>query len=365
MPPAQNASEWFAMLNLRSPELNAVAALRQLTNSNYLKRGRRGPEIAVAQKALDRLGYDMTHSESVPGVFDGVFGGGTESTVKLFQNHQLIVDDGLIGPTTIGRVDIDLASLPFPTASELDDTFKIMGSSQPANLKQGHIWRPSSYVQAVREQMESLFKTGTVPRVVFHAFGPMPRKIRVIPEGDLAKADARFKPAGAGQPPRLFFTPGKYVPGSPSYLGPGFKAGMTLLHEIFHAMRDSNGKYTSDQEVAGLHPATHPPGAETGSAKAADRKFWFKNRGEFLAITVVNIFRSELNQEPLGNGRVVRFLRKDHGSSFEFQKMASPELFHKNPEFRIHLKKLKTEQSGLFFRLAKVDAPFNPIRDFG
>jgi len=55
-----------------------------------LKRGSSEPVVRDLQQALKALGHD-------PGAIDGVFGAGTESAVKAFQQAREIPADGIVG----------------------------------------------------------------------------------------------------------------------------------------------------------------------------------------------------------------------------------------------------------------------------
>jgi len=57
-----------------------------------LRRGDTGEDVRYLQEKLSDLGYWLTP--------DGVFGAGTESTVRSFQNSQSLTADGIVGPAT-------------------------------------------------------------------------------------------------------------------------------------------------------------------------------------------------------------------------------------------------------------------------
>jgi peptidoglycan hydrolase-like protein with peptidoglycan-binding domain len=63
-----------------------------------LKRGSNDPAVQDLQQALKALGYD-------PGAIDGVFGAGTESAVKAFQQAREITADGIVGRVTWINID--------------------------------------------------------------------------------------------------------------------------------------------------------------------------------------------------------------------------------------------------------------------
>ena len=60
---------------------------------SVLKRGSTGPEVTALQQRLQELGFD-------PNGIDGVFGPGTESAVRAFQQAKGLTVDGKVGPNT-------------------------------------------------------------------------------------------------------------------------------------------------------------------------------------------------------------------------------------------------------------------------
>ncbi len=60
-----------------------------------LQRGNRGAMVVKAQKLLDKRGFSCTN-----GGADGIFGFGTQQTVKKFQKHHALAVDGVIGKNT-------------------------------------------------------------------------------------------------------------------------------------------------------------------------------------------------------------------------------------------------------------------------
>ncbi len=61
------------------------------------RRGAKGPEVSKIQARLAELGYYR-------GPIDGIFGGGTESAVKVFQRAERLAVDGTVGPQTWERL---------------------------------------------------------------------------------------------------------------------------------------------------------------------------------------------------------------------------------------------------------------------
>jgi hypothetical protein len=65
-----------------------------------LKRGSTGPEVTALQQRLNELGFD-------PNGIDGIFGPGTESAVKAFQQANGLTVDGIVGPITRAELQLD------------------------------------------------------------------------------------------------------------------------------------------------------------------------------------------------------------------------------------------------------------------
>jgi hypothetical protein len=63
-----------------------------------LHRPARGPRVIEVQKILNRLGFGPLEE-------DGVFGRGTESAVRLFQQAEKLDADGIVGPATMAALE--------------------------------------------------------------------------------------------------------------------------------------------------------------------------------------------------------------------------------------------------------------------
>jgi peptidoglycan hydrolase-like protein with peptidoglycan-binding domain len=59
-------------------------------------KGSFGPSVKLLQMELDSLGYSVS--------IDGDYGPDTEAAVKLFQKHNGLVEDGIAGPITLGKM---------------------------------------------------------------------------------------------------------------------------------------------------------------------------------------------------------------------------------------------------------------------
>lgn len=95
------------MAQTKSMTLRNSEEISNVFSGSLLKFGHRGNAVATVQSALALLGYDLSHSALNENQFDGVLGSGTQATIEEFQKHQRIADDGIVGPTTIGRIDND------------------------------------------------------------------------------------------------------------------------------------------------------------------------------------------------------------------------------------------------------------------
>lgn len=67
-----------------------------------LRKGSKGELVAKLQNKLKDAGFD-------PGAADGVFGPKTEAAVRAFQQQKGLAVDGVVGPQTLGALDVALA----------------------------------------------------------------------------------------------------------------------------------------------------------------------------------------------------------------------------------------------------------------
>lgn len=70
---------------------------RGLAFTRYLRLGSRGDDVAALQSVLDQKGYHLS--------IDGIFGGGTQAAVRSFQAACGIYVDGVVGPSTIAKLN--------------------------------------------------------------------------------------------------------------------------------------------------------------------------------------------------------------------------------------------------------------------
>ena len=77
--------------------------------ASFLQLGRRGTAVKRVQQLLFFLGYDIG-----PAGADGIFGADTDRAVKAFQTALAPPVDGIVGPITIGALDVE-ANRPEPS----------------------------------------------------------------------------------------------------------------------------------------------------------------------------------------------------------------------------------------------------------
>lgn len=332
-----------------------------------LSLGAQNNSVAVLQKCLASLGYDLTHSESSQGNFDGIYGTGTQSSVIDFQSDQKINPDGVAGNVTITRLKNDLPTyrellekLKNIKSEEFRKRFDLAGYPTPKGLPTGIVWRPMGYVIAVMTQIDTLLGEGDVPKAVIEH---IKHRVEIRPEGNSSYS---YPTTAHG---KIKFTPAHYIPEAKLYLGKDFAVRASLLHEIFHAMRHTNKLGGSDNVVQtgrqrSLTEVRYPPG---GKQMGNEVKLNFKNRGELLAITVTNTYRSEINPVPIKHpyNKEMLFLRSDHEGFLKQTGLPRPDLFHLSSGIAPHLKKFREEQPDLCKKIAASKAPFNPMRELG
>lgn len=77
-----------------------------------LKTGSTGPEVTALQRRLQDLGFD-------PNGVDGIFGPGTESAVKAFQQANGLTVDGKVGPLTRAALQLDGGGTETPATKKV------------------------------------------------------------------------------------------------------------------------------------------------------------------------------------------------------------------------------------------------------
>ena len=76
----------------RNLEVDGIAGPETKRAIQVLRRGDRGKQVIHIQSQLDQAGYDSK--------VDGIYGSGTENTVKQFQRDKDLTADGISGPST-------------------------------------------------------------------------------------------------------------------------------------------------------------------------------------------------------------------------------------------------------------------------
>lgn len=344
------------MSQMRSIEFRNTPEIREIAQGTLIRSGCSGPAVAAIQAGLSRAGYDLSHSSRSESVFDGIFGPATCATLQEFQSHQHIAGDGIVGPVTIQRLDdclFELEALPVPDVS-LRKLFKVEGTPAPKNLPSGFIWNPGKYVRAVYQALEDLYAEGEVPKLVINSIR---RTITIKPYEDASIHQA----TALGR--RININPGTFDRKSPIYQKSNYRRLEPLLHELCHSMRNTNGKEAADKEAWNI--IHHPDWIEEKSMPPKGNRLNFEKRAEFYAITIVNIHRSALTPVPVKpslrrSDAYVRLLRKDHVQDYP---LVRPDLIHTTAKFKSALKTLWSEQADFCGAMARVAAPYNPIRD--
>jgi peptidoglycan hydrolase-like protein with peptidoglycan-binding domain len=116
------------------PTLVSVRARLQL-----LRRGSRSKGVRLVQQALRSFGCERLGMDLLPRFgADGDFGGETDDAVRTFQDSNGLAADGLVGPETLGTLDVFVAGGPEPTPGENDsdvpDTVENSRGMEVANV---------------------------------------------------------------------------------------------------------------------------------------------------------------------------------------------------------------------------------------
>jgi len=114
---------------LRFPPFQGCHAMRNAArNAPPLRRGSRGPAVALLQGALSQLKVDLPLSTQSHGTPDGIFGSETMKALTSFQTRVKLKPDGVARPETLHELDAEMV--------------KISSSLPPSPLKQSIV--PSS-----------------------------------------------------------------------------------------------------------------------------------------------------------------------------------------------------------------------------
>lgn len=128
-----------------------VAACASTALAATLRKGSRGSEVTRLQQALQALGF---YAMKV----DGVYGKGTVTAVKAFQQSTGLKADGIAGPQTQGKLYADSSSVPqetapaaaasIPNAQASPDKLKIGDSGEAVVQLQTKLWYLGYYTAA-------------------------------------------------------------------------------------------------------------------------------------------------------------------------------------------------------------------------
>lgn len=342
-------------MTFRSEILKADPLLGDVTGAHPLKEGCTGPSVVTVQHALLGVGEQLPVSTAKTGKPDGIFGKETAEKTRAFQDRTALTRDAKVGPATLAALDGALLAREVKTI-KIPDTIKIVGHPVPEGLPAWVVWSPPDYVAAVRKQLHDLLIRSKVSRTVI---ANLKHQIAIRPGKHARDAAPYYRPIER----TIWFTPGNFIESDPLYASSKhfiwFTADATLLHEIVHAMRDSAGFRTEDNEE--MAPIVHPPHLTNPKARS---HLFFGERAEFNAIVITNTYRSELEPQRSVSGmsRNMILLRKDHHVGHSHIALQAPETFHLNPKVKHYLSMLYREQRDLCDQIAAVDCPFNPLR---
>lgn len=96
--------------DLKSPRFTGDEVLEACYDSErFLRKGDKGSAVKKIQQALMDAGFPLPRFGA-----DGDFGNETDKAVKNYQQARGLVADGIVGPVTIGRLDLEFAPVPVP-----------------------------------------------------------------------------------------------------------------------------------------------------------------------------------------------------------------------------------------------------------
>jgi peptidoglycan hydrolase-like protein with peptidoglycan-binding domain len=96
---------------LKSKRLSRQPQFLNATRDAPLARGSQGLGVAALQDLLVDLGLRLPKSFA-RGRADGIFGPETEAAVKQFQRRSDLRPDGMVGPLTLGVLDVLILNNP-------------------------------------------------------------------------------------------------------------------------------------------------------------------------------------------------------------------------------------------------------------
>lgn len=94
--------------DLKSPRFSGDEVLEACyDNERFLRKGDNGPAVQKIQQALIDSGFSLPRFGA-----DGIFGDETKSAVKNYQQARGLMPDGIVGPITIGKLDLEFLPTP-------------------------------------------------------------------------------------------------------------------------------------------------------------------------------------------------------------------------------------------------------------
>ncbi|MEP7367008.1 MAG: hypothetical protein ABI972_27430 [Acidobacteriota bacterium] len=253
--------------------------------------------------------------------------------------------------------------------------FDIEGTPKPVDLTGS--WNEESYVNAVIRQIDIVNKSYTGGLVI----GALNGEIDIRPEPSVSTLETcAYHHASR----TLNYTPGLRIKGNPLYLElrhisfiqrVGAEADNTLVHELWHAQRASNGFATFD--LSFVDDIDHLPWLNLDHLENAtdaeiradpdfqDRFLEFNKHGDVSSILVENIYASE--KHPGGSylsgpQRGMWYpIRADHES---YRALRDPGALSKRRVIKQEIASLLEQQENLVMRLAMAPGDFNPFHEF-
>lgn|GEM_PF-2985043 len=120
--------------------------------NRVLKKGMTGEDVRELQRALIKLGYLKISTPTI------TFGPSTETAVKAFQRANRLNDDGIVGKTTIDRINLSLARLVNNTQVSRGNTNQNATNNQLLNITR--VLMKGMTGEDVRELQRALIRLG-------------------------------------------------------------------------------------------------------------------------------------------------------------------------------------------------------------